>query len=116
MDEQPNKITILRDQQTYTIITDTGYPGHLDVADHLTYDEMLGYVSRLCVPHFSNGDPIRCWGRPLFLEPPMPKHPDAAGDAAPPPFVPQSGYDEPLPREPGEVEKPTPADALDVIF
>ena len=87
MDEQPNKITLLRDQQTYTIITATGYPGKLNVADHLTYDEMLGYVARLCCPHFSNGDPIRTWGRPLFLEAPAkrePEHPDAAGDKAPP--------------------------------
>ena len=87
--EIPNKITILRGHSlnnSFSVITATGYPEKIDIAQELTFDEMLGYVARLTCPSFSDGCPIRSWGKPLFLDPPAPKHPDFAGDKAPPAF------------------------------
>jgi hypothetical protein len=76
---QPNKITILRVGNLFTVLV--GGWREILCADQLTFDEALGYVARLMCPTDDAGNVARGYGKPLFLSPP--KHPDAAGDAAP---------------------------------
>lgn len=46
--------------------------GKVEVADELCFDEMLGLVARLMCPRMSDGEPVRTYGTPLFLDYPEP--------------------------------------------
>jgi len=66
-----DRLTIIRDSHShgsYHIVTD-GFPPQC--ASHLTFDEMLGYIARLMVPHNHDGSIPQNYGRPLFLERPQ---------------------------------------------
>ena len=47
--------------------------GKIEQAKQLCFDEMLGLVARLTCPTFSDGEPVRSYGVPLFLDFPAPK-------------------------------------------
>ena len=77
MNTPPHKITILADHPLntgFTVLCQS-CTGELSVAESLCYDEMLGYIARLCCPTFSDGEPFRGYGRPLFLSPPKNTNP-----------------------------------------
>lgn len=44
------------------------HDGKIEQAKQLCFDEMLGLVARLMCPTFSDGEPVRSYGVPLFLD------------------------------------------------
>lgn len=66
-----DRITIIKESyngNSYHVVSD-GFPPRC--ADHLTFDEMLGYVARLMCPIDADGEIPKYFGKPLFLERPV---------------------------------------------
>ena len=66
----PVKMTIMPDfGGGFSVIAQT-IDGKIEIANGLAFDEMLGVTARSFCPTFSDGEPIRSIGQPLFLEKP----------------------------------------------